>query len=233
MIRGESLYRLQNLDHQLEQGQQRVSQIQAGMGETEALRQTRRALTSAQEEHRDWEARARHLELEIEGLSSKIAASEKRLYSGTVTNPKELGDIQDEIASLKRRCNALEDELLEAMVYSEEAEASLETCRTLLADTEAKWHTEQAALTEELSELEARLVDAQDERDRLRPAIAAEDLALYDKVRSRHGSITVTTLRNGVCGYCAVAPSSTKLARIHNGRELLQCSNCKRILLDL
>jgi predicted nucleic acid-binding Zn-ribbon protein len=150
-----------------------------------------------------------------------------------VANPKELSDIQDEIASLKRRCSALEDELLEAMVYGEEAEASLETCRTRLADIEAQWQNEQTALTEELSELEAKLLDAQDKRDRLRPAIAAEDLALYDKVRSRHGTITVTTLRNGVCGYCAVAPSSTKLARIHNGRELLQCSNCKRILLDL
>jgi predicted nucleic acid-binding Zn-ribbon protein len=233
MIRGESLHRLQNLDYEIEQGQQRVSQIQASIGETEALRQTRRALTSAEEELRDWEAKARHLELEIEGLSSKIAASEKRLYSGTVTNPKELSDIQDEIASLKRRCSDLEDELLEAMVYSEEAAASLETCRTLLADTEAQWQKEQATLNAELSELDARLLDAQDERDRLRSATAGEDLALYDKIRSRYGSITVTTLRNGVCGYCAVAPSSTKLARIHNGRELLQCGNCKRVLLYL
>jgi len=203
------------------------------MGETEVLRQARRALVSAQEKHRDWEAQARDLELEIEGLSTKITASEKRLYSGSVTNPKELSDLQDEIASLKRRCSALEDQLLEAMVYSEEAQATLATCRTALADTEASWQEAQSALKNELSELEARLITAQDERERLRPAIAADDLALYDKVRDRCGSITVTTLRDGVCGYCAVAPSSTKLARIRNGRELLQCGNCGRILLDL
>ncbi len=233
MIRGESLYRLQNLDHELEQGLRRVSQIEASMVETEAQRQARRALASAQEEHRDWEAKVRNLELEIESLSTKIAASEKRLYSGSVINPKELSDLQDEITSLKRRCSALEDQLLEAMVYSEEAQATLATCRAALADTEASWQEAQSALKSELSELEARLIAAQDERERLRPAIAADDLALYDKVRERCGSITVTTLRDGVCGYCAVAPSSTKLARIRNGRELLQCGNCGRILLDL
>jgi len=233
MTRGESLYRLQNLEQELENGQRRVSEIQASLGETEALLRARQALASAEEEDRNWLTKARDLELELEGLSSKIAASEKRLYSGSVTNPKELSDIQREIASLKRRRGSLEDELLEAMVYGEEAEAELAACRATLTETEARWQTDQAALKTELSELETRLENARDEREQSRQTTAADDLALYDKVRARYGSVTVTTLRDGVCGFCAVAPSSAKLGRIRSGRELLQCSNCGRILLDL
>ena len=233
MIRGEPLYELQELDQTLENGQRRLAEIRALLGETEVLRQARHALTAAEEEHRKWMTRFRGLELEIDGLSSKIVASEKRLYGGSVTNPKELSDMQDEIASLKRRRGIMEDELLEAMIYSEEAEVELEACRATLADTDARWQADQAALKQELSELEARLEQVRDEREKSRQTIADDDLALYDKVRSRFGSVAVATLRDGVCGFCAVAPSSTKLARIRSGRELLQCGNCGRILLDL
>lgn len=232
MTRGKPLYRLQNLDLKLENGLRRVSEIKVSLGETEALRQARQALVRATENHRNWLTKAHDLELEIEGLNAKIATSERRLYSGSVSNPKELSDIQHEVASLKRRRGSLEDELLEAMVYGEEAEAELEQCRGTLADTEFHWETDQASLENELNALEVELEDARDERERSHQTIAAEDLALYDKVRSRCGSLAVTTLRDGVCGYCAVAPSSTKLARIHSARELLQCSNCGRILLD-
>jgi predicted nucleic acid-binding Zn-ribbon protein len=233
MIRGERLYELQNLDEELEHGQRRISEIGASLGETEALLQARRALAAAEEEHRTWMTRTRDLELEIESLENKISSSEKRLYSGSITNPKELSDIQSEVSSLKRRRSALEDELLEAMVYGDQVEATLEQCRATLEDAEAHWQADQTALQNEQRQLETRLEAVREERGKLRQSIDADDLAFYDKVRGRFGSITVTTLRDGVCGYCAVAPSSTKLKAIRSGRELLQCGNCGRILLDL
>jgi len=233
MTRGEPLYRLQNLDQELETGQRRVAAIQAELGETEPLLQARRELAAATEEHRRWLSKARDLELEIESLSSKISSSEQRLYSGNVRNPKELSDIQNEIAALKRRCQSLEDELLEAMVSGEEAAAALEARRAAQDEIEAGWQTSQATLRKELSALEARLVKARAEREHTRRSIQPDDLAFYDKVRARFGTVAVTTLRDGVCGFCAVAPSSTKLGRLHSGRELLECGNCGRILLDL
>jgi predicted nucleic acid-binding Zn-ribbon protein len=233
MIRGEPLYELQNLDLELETSQQRISEIQASLGETEALLQARRELAAAEEEHRTWMTRTRDLELEIEGLNNKIGSSEKRLYGGSVTNPKELSDIQSEIASLKRRRAAIEDELLEALIYGDEAEVALEDSRAALDDIETNWRTDQVALENELDQLRKRLDALREEREQLRRSIDADDLTFYDKVRGRCGSITVTTLRDGVCGYCAVAPSSTKLKAIRSGRELLQCGNCGRILLDL
>ena len=233
MTPGELLHQLQNLDLELENGQRRMVKIQSSLGETEAVDQTRDALAAAEQEHRKWVVKARGLELEIEGLDDKTAASEKRLYGGSISNPKELSDIQEEIASLKRRCETLEDELLEAMVYGEEAEATLEECRLRLAKVKTQWQAEQTALTEEFGALETRLAEARDERDYFRRTITADDVALYDKVRARYGSVVVETLRDGVCGFCAVAPSSTKLKQIRIARELLQCSNCGHILLAL
>jgi predicted nucleic acid-binding Zn-ribbon protein len=233
MTRGEPLYQLQHLDQELDQGRQRVAEIHANLGETEGLRQARRAQADAQETYKDWTLKIRNLELEIGSLESEISTNERRLYSGSVTNPKELGDLQENVASLKRRRGTLEDELLEAMIGSDEAETTLTERRAELTDVEAHWQAHQAALKDELSELETRLAQAQGERDGLRQTISDDDLAVYDNIRTRYGPVVVATMRGGVCSFCAVAPSSTKLKKIRSRRELLQCGNCKRILLDL
>jgi predicted nucleic acid-binding Zn-ribbon protein len=233
MTRGAPLYQLQKLDQELGSGLRRVSEIQDSLGETEALRQARRALVEAEENHRSWMTDSRDLELEIETLDSKIASCEKRLYGGSVTNPKELSDMQNEIASLRRRLGELEDQMLEAMVHSDEAEATEQEQRRILAETEQDWHAQQSALTSELNDLETRLVQVREEREQARQTIATEDLDLYDKLCTRYGAIVVARLIDGVCDYCSVAPSSTKLSRLRSGRELLQCGNCGRILLDL
>ena len=233
MTRGAPLYKLQTLDQELGSGLHRVAEIRASLGETDALHQARQRVTKAEEITRNWLSKTRDLDLEIETLSSKIANSEERLYSGSVTNPKELSDMQDEITSLRRRMGELEDQMLDAMVHSEEAETTELEQRRVLTETEQSWNAQQSALKSELSDLETRLVQVREERERARQMIPADDLDLYDKLSARYGSIVVARLVDGVCDYCSVAPSSTKLSRLRSGRELLQCGNCGRILLDL
>ncbi len=233
MNRGQALHRLQTLDLELETIQRRSAAIQASLSENETLLLARQAVIAAEKEHRKWMIHTRDLELEIEGLGSKISSSERRLYGGRVINPKELNDLQGEIASLKRRCKSLEDQVLEAMVHGEAAEAALEQSRAGLADAEALWQTNQSTLMAESAELEQRLSQLHIEREHLCQRIAPEDLATYDKLRARFGAIAVSALRDGVCNFCAVAPSSTKLKAIRSGNELLPCGNCGRILVAL
>jgi hypothetical protein len=233
MNRGQALHRLQTLDLELETIQRRSAAIQASLSENETLLLARQAVIAAEKEHRKWMIHTRDLELEIEGLGSKISSSERRLYGGRVINPKELNDLQGEITSLKRRCKSLEDQVLEAMVHGEAAEAALEQSRAGLADAEALWQANQSTLMAESAELEQRLSQLHIEREHLRQRIAPEDLATYDKLRARFGAIAVSALRDGVCNFCAVAPSSTKLKAIRSGNELLPCGNCGRILVTL
>ena len=69
--------------------------------------------------------RTHHLiQEEIDTVDRKRISGEKRLYSGTVTNTKELQDLQDEGVALKRRIVALEDRQLEAMIAQEDAETA-------------------------------------------------------------------------------------------------------------
>jgi uncharacterized protein len=51
-------------------------------------------------------------EHEIDSMSQKIAAEEKRLFDGSIANAKELESIQHEVENLKKRRSDREDELL-------------------------------------------------------------------------------------------------------------------------
>ena len=78
MIRGETLYQLQDIDQELDQGRRRVDEIHANLGKTEELRQARRAQAEAQENYKEWALLIRRLDLELEGLGSEITSNDRR-----------------------------------------------------------------------------------------------------------------------------------------------------------
>ena len=75
----------------------------------------------------------RRLDGEIAGLTAKIEPEEKRLYDGSVKNPKELTAIQHELDLLKDHRSKLEDELLEVLATVEEATAANKAAKAALA----------------------------------------------------------------------------------------------------
>src|SRR5688572_8723952 len=61
-------------------------------------------------------------EHEIDSMSQKAAAEERRMYDGSVANARELDSIRHEVDNLKKRRTDREDELLALMEIREELE---------------------------------------------------------------------------------------------------------------
>jgi predicted nucleic acid-binding Zn-ribbon protein len=232
MSRGEALYKLQLYDSEGDAKRNRTAEIRAALGESEALKQARRALETAQARGQKWAARQRDLELEIRGLEDKISRSENQLYGGGITNPKELADIQAEVASLRRRRLALEDKCLEAMIEREEAEAEENQAKHQLDEIEAHWSAEQADLMSEQGALEERLAELKQERTGLLDMIGADDLATYENLRRRKGGLAVTQARDDTCGVCGYAVSPNLKWQLRE-EGVVTCSNCERIIVRI
>ena len=230
MTKGADLYRLQCLDSESDEKQRRLAEVEAALGESDALRQARRALEKAEALARKWKLGQRDLELQIAGLADKTARFEQRLYSGAVKNPKELADLQAEVASLRRRRQQLEDDLLETMIEREEAEAGQVRAREHLEQTEALWTTEQADMEVERETLQGELAGLERARSALLPNIEAADLSTYRAVRRAKGGLAVVQLRDGACGGCGVTVSS-RLEWELRQNTLTPCSNCGRMIV--
>ena len=230
MTQGADLYRLQCLDLDGDTKQRRVTEVEAALGESEALKQARRDVDTAQAQARRWSLRQRDLELETQGVSDKITRSEQRLYSGAVKNPKELADLQSEVAALRRRRQKLEDDLLTAMIELEEAESTHEEARQHLDQTQAGWSVEQADLLAEREALQQALAEIEEARAKLLPKIDADALTLYQNLRRRKGGLAVVQVRDGACGGCGIGVSpSLEWQLRRDGRSI--CGNCGRIIV--
>jgi predicted nucleic acid-binding Zn-ribbon protein len=230
MTIGASLYHLQRLDSEADSKQSRLAEIAAALGESKKLLQARQTLENAQARVRKWAARQRNLELEIQGLADKTTRSEQRLYSGTVKNPKELEDLQAEVAALQRRQLKLEDDLLDAMIERDESESAQTLAQRQLDEIQALWSAQQANLLAEQSELQERVAEIEQERATVAPNIDAGTLATYQNLRRRKAGLAVTQLNGDVCGVCGVAISPTLKWQLREG-EIVYCGNCERIIV--
>ncbi len=230
MSRVELLYRLQQVDSELDTKHRRLQEVEAGLGETEELVQARTSVQQAETTHRRWQTTLQDLELKMATLENKIKSSEQRLYSGTVRNPKELTSLQEELNYLRRRKGKEEDRLLEAMISVEERAAVLQDAQRHWEAVEAAWTTRQAELSRERDELAARLAELRDLRAARVEAVDGADLSAYEDLRQRKGGTAVARLKGNLCTSCHVEVPSSRSQQARQGAKLVFCGSCGRIL---
>jgi predicted nucleic acid-binding Zn-ribbon protein len=230
LSRVQQLYQLQLLDSEVDKTNQQLAEIASRLGESEALKQAKAQAEAAEKQLRHAQTTMQNLNLEVQSLTQKIAQQEKTLYQGKALSPKEATNLQDEIASLKRRQGQREELLLEAMVGTEEAEQQLEQMRTQLAAIQTEWQSDQARLVEQQAVLKNKLNEFKQQRPVMVKVINADDLDEYEELRPRKAGRAVAVVKDGICLGCGVAASSSRIQHARAGTELIYCGTCGRIL---
>lgn len=224
------LYRLQTLDSTLIKHQTRLRAIAETLGHDATISAARAALSEAERHASQWQTQIRALELEIRGLIDKGDAAEKRLYSGIVTNTKEMADLQREIDGHNRHRVKLDDDLAEAQLEAEQADQLREHAAEKLRQAEATFAETQSGLITEKNKLEVE----QNTYSRRRREAAAEvppaALARYDDLRTKKRGLAVALLQNGSCSVCGVEQTSNLAQQVRAGQQLIACASCGRIL---
>jgi predicted nucleic acid-binding Zn-ribbon protein len=170
---------------------------------------------------------------EIELVEQKIKREEERMFSGNVSNPKELGSLQAEVASLRKKQAGLEDELLEVM---EQREGSSDTVVSLTSERDSIAQ-ESERLTETVkqltSDIDAELATHTEQRTTIETGIPADLLKLYDTIRSQKQGVGAAALEGGTCQGCHTRLPQSELERIKQEGGLQRCDNCRRILITV
>ncbi len=233
MNQAQALYHLQTLDLAIAERRARLAEVESQLGVDEQVRAAEQTLTAAQAALTPWRNRVRDLELEIKSLGEKAATVEKRLYSGAISNPKELQDMQEEIASLRRRRAKLEDDLLEAMIAVENGQAACDEAARHVEWAQSAWSSEQQDLHREHAQLQQALADLRAQREAALCNISSESLTEYNALRPRKQGQAVAELVENTCKRCGVSQTSIKVQQVRQGHTLVHCDNCGRILVLL
>ena len=224
------LYRLQQIDSRLYQVTTRLSAIHSMLENNAELQAARQQIDSAQREQYDAEKSLKAAEYEAATLRVKLEQVESSLYSGKIQSPKELQDLQNEIALLKRHLGVLEDNQLEAMMAVETASSLHETTQKELDVIHGKVISENATLQTEQNALQKEAENLNAQRLAVLPAIKADTLGLYDALRQKRSGLAVSVVIENSCDTCGASLTPGYAQSVRTSAQLVHCPMCGRIL---
>src|ERR1700761_1947604 len=200
---------------------------------SERAAKVRGAITIAEPNLADVDRELSRAERDVDQVRVRIEKDNQRLDAGQVSNARELESLQNEVASLRKRQNDLEEVVLELMERRETAQALRDGAaaegETVSADETAITVRRDAAVAG-IDEQAARAATA---RARVVSDVPADLIVLYDKIRATAGGRGAAELRRGQCGGCREMLSTVELNEIRAAApdEVVRHEECRRILV--
>lgn len=178
-------------------------------------------------------AEERRLDDEAQQLGTKIADVDQRLYSGTVTSPRELQAMQADLDMLRRQRSELEDRELEVMEQREGTDAELAGVEAAIGEVSAEVERLQSVIGATEAEIDVELAAEQAARDSLAADVRDALLRDYEQRRARNRGVGIARLVGVTCQACHLTIPSTEAERIRKaaGEEVASCDNCGAILV--
>ena len=224
------IYILQQIDTKIDRCRKRIDEITSTLDDNRAVAEAAKNVDRATESMQAATREHGGIQGEIDIVTSKHENGEKRLYSGTVTNPKELKDLQDQGEALSRRIAELEDAKLEAMITEEDCKEGLDGAighhdvalreRRML---EHELDAESKAIFDNVEKL-------QGEREVALNSITEELVNSYDVARSKYRGVAVVLIDDGMCSGCGLGVSTGHIQAARSGDSMVTCDNCYRFL---
>ncbi len=230
MSRPFKLYRLQQIDTQLDWLSSRLNDVIAMLGDNRELAQFEEKVALSREALQKAKNAQSSAEFEVQQQRIKIEQTEASLYGGKVRNPKELQDLQKESVALKRYLSVLEERQFEAMLIEEDAIARLARILVEQADAIAEHAAHSQELESEKQKLQSDIRRFEDERQATASTIEPEDLAEYTRLRAKRRGIAVAKVVDRACSACGSTLNAALLSASHSPNALNFCDMCGRIL---
>lgn len=223
------LYKLQQLDEQMEELESRKASEDSGAPleneiseEKKTVEDTKSALKKNQSQLKNWE-------LEVQSLTSQKKAMEDKLYSGTTTSSKELSGWQHEIDQQEQKQSKIEEKMLYLMEENDSLEKKLKSLETDLTEKENQYNSIKEKFLKEQWDIEKSIENLAQRRLKMIEAIDNEVLNKYENTRRQKGGLAVVKVNKGSCGGCFMNIPDAIIKKVMV-RNLEFCNHCGRIL---
>jgi len=225
------MYELQRVDLTWTKVARRLQQLQGLLGESDELRSARQSVEQTQSELHDWRAKQQNAELEDKSLEERIKATEERMMSGVVRNPKELDALQHSLEALRRQRETVAEEGVTAMSQAESLTDKLASEQAALASVENGWSGNQSELRVEETKLKQNGILLKRKREQLSSGMDESLRDRYETMRKRKAGVAIAAIQNGTCSACHVTLPTGVVNSLRASSSLVICPSCGRYLM--
>lgn len=224
----EQMYKLQQLDSELQRQRQYIEENTRQLSGNKALATAEANLSLIKRQLTDMRKSQKNAEWKLEDITERSRDINNKLYTGIVHNPKELLSLKHEAESLKKRIDNKEEELLDIMGQVEEMETQERSCSQKFSELTLEWQQKQSNLAQKRAESEKELARLKKSREEALQQIEPIALRLYQQIKTIREQ-AVVRVQQGQCQGCHMALPIGQGQKAKAG-EIVQCSNCSRIL---
>ena len=226
-----NLYALQELDTEINESRNTIVSLDGQIGDRKDLDALSGEIETRKESLGTVRLKQRAQDLDAESVREKLKGIEDKLYSGRITNLKELEGHEKEAGFLRNQLQELDDKLLVTMEELEGLQKNIRTLENRYIEGEEQWQIKQKELAEQRKEEEQTLNSLEARRQDSVSRVGQRELKLYEDLRVSKGGQAISVVERGMCRVCRMGLPTTQLQRARVGREPVFCGSCGRILL--
>lgn len=220
----------------LQDRQQKIRQIQAEIRTMPQQRQNLDAqLAASAAAVAALKHKAQHLEmdrkkLELDAGTRQESINRLKTQQYETRKNDEFRAMGNEIERYENEIRAIEDQELELMDQAEKAKIELAAEEKKASGVRESIARQMGDLDEKGKTLEARLNQLTAERTELSGKIEEDLLGRFERLFASKGDAAIVGLEHEVCTGCHMKVTTQTAHRVKNGKEIVSCEQCGRIL---
>ena len=235
------LAKLQQMDRARDRLQKRLDQVPVKLKEhTDTIARLEAALAEQEALVRASRAEADRAELEVKAREETRETIKVRMNAPKLTN-REYEVLQEQLAGVLADINSYSDQALKGLDAVAEADTNVAQFRKELAEARAAYEAARDKLEGSLQDVKEELEKRTAERQEHVSHIAGEAVLVYERVRAKHpdamavveGTIDRAAGRIGNdlhCSACYMTITANDAVQVLEGKKLIRCKSCVRIL---
>ncbi|MBI5931377.1 MAG: hypothetical protein HY862_18865 [Chloroflexi bacterium] len=227
-----ALYTLQTYELAVDHARTRLAAIEAALTGDEDLKSAQAAHEISEAAVQQCQTTIKNLEEDLKRLQLKIAEVDELLYGGSIRNPKELQERQDEVNSLRNRATDIESHIQELMADLENLRATHRTHQEVLTAAISQRDKNHAELIIEQDQLNTQVKNNLRKRKTILEEVPETIYKQYQVLRKKKHGQAVALMQNSQCNACGIEQTWAHAQHVHENDELVYCEGCGRILVS-
>ena len=225
-----SLLKLQEFDTKIDEAAKRLTIIDSALNDQGQLAKAENLHEAITSKLNSLTSDRKKLERDIEDLSRKMEAANKKVYGGIISSQKELQAVEEEIRNIKESTEIKENQLLDTMLECDRYEAGHHASEQKLQLIRYEVEQETIRLNAEKNDLGKLVSTNIPIRDNVREESNVLDLTVYDRLRKTKKGIAVSVIESDLCSICRVKIPNKNIEDVKSSSHFVHCNSCGRIL---
>ena len=169
-------------------------------------------------------------QIQAEDLRGRATLLEAQLYSGEITNPRDLSSLELETGNVKAQIDQKEIGLVELAVRADDLRRAVGELEEQLETSRSEWELRRSELTSQAASLSAEKDALNNRRNEFAASIDQSEMGHYEHLRQSKGGTAVAKVERGLCQACRLSLPTQHLQRVKSGKQTVLCSSCGRML---